>query len=61
MEELDRDVSELSNDINFLESQVQADLSSYSSVELTIAYDKIADRKRKLEILKAELDCRGKM
>ena len=59
VEELNRDVAELSNDINFLESQVQADLTSYSSEELTIALRKIAYRKRKLEILEAELTQRG--
>jgi len=61
VEELDRDVAELSNDVKFLESQLQADLTSYSSAELAIAQRKIANRKRRLEILEAELTQRGRV
>jgi t-SNARE complex subunit (syntaxin) len=53
--ELDREIAELSNDVDFLESQVQADLKSYSSEELETANRKIAGVKRKLEFFKKEL------
>jgi MEDS: MEthanogen/methylotroph, DcmR Sensory domain len=54
-EELDREIAELSNDLNFLESQVQADFESYSSDALIASSRKIADIKRKLELHKIEL------
>jgi len=60
-EELDRDIAELSNDIDFLESQVEADLGSFSPEELTTAYGKIDRRKQKLEILKVELAKRNQV
>jgi len=59
IQELDRDVAELSNDIKFLESQLKEDLISYSSEELSIAHRKIANYKLKLEILEAEITQRG--
>ena len=59
IQELDRDVAELSNDIKFLESQLKEDLASYSSEELSIAHRKIANYKLKLEILEAEITQRG--
>jgi hypothetical protein len=58
-EELDRDVSELSSEIKFLEVQVHADIDNYSPKELSIAQEKIAHFKRRLEIFNMELDKRG--
>jgi len=57
-EDLGREIAELSNDLAFLESQVQSDLASYSDHELEIAKTKIARVERKLNIFKIELSGR---
>jgi len=54
-DELDRDLAELSNDIDFLERQIRADLASYSPEELSAAHRMIACINQKVEILKIEL------
>jgi len=54
-EELDRDFAELSNDTRFLESQVQADMGSYSPADLSEAHARISRLKQKLEIFRTEL------
>ena len=59
-QELDLKIAELSYDIDFLEQQVQADLKSYSSEELSVANVKIVEAKQKLELFKTELAKRGK-
>ena len=58
--ELDRDLSELFFEIDFLERQVQADLRGYSPQELEAAQEKIAHLKQKLRILELELGKRGR-
>ena len=59
-EELDRDLAEISGDIHFLERQIEADLNSYSSNELSVARGRIAHLKRMAELLEAELVLRNK-
>jgi hypothetical protein len=58
-EELDRDLTELFFEIDFLQRQMQADLRSYSSKELESIYERIARHKQKLRILEIELAKRG--
>ena len=57
--ELDRDLAELSIEIAFLENQVQADLGSYSSEDLELAYEKISHFRQRAEILRVELSKRA--
>lgn len=54
LDELDRDFAEITNDITFLESQVECDLGSYTSEQLAAFYKRISRMKKKAEILKAE-------
>ncbi|MFI5420189.1 MAG: RAD55 family ATPase [Nitrososphaerales archaeon] len=51
---LERDISELKNDIEFLISQVRVDLESYSPNDLQHAVAKISYHKRKEEKLRSE-------
>jgi hypothetical protein len=53
-DDLERDIAEITNELVFLEVQVKADLTSYSSQDLSYAYEKIPYFKLKLEILKFE-------
>jgi hypothetical protein len=59
LENIDRDLAELSHEIEFLEAQVEVDLGSYSPEQLARAYGKIAHLKRRAEILKIELNTRN--
>jgi hypothetical protein len=58
-QELDRDLGEVSNDIQFLEDQIRFDIESYDTDELEQAYAKIAHIKQRAEILKTELNRRN--
>lgn len=51
---IDRKIAEVSADIDFLERQVDADLDSYSTDDLSSARNKIASLRQKLVILKIE-------
>jgi len=55
IDEIERELSELSKEVSFLESQVEVDLDSYSEIELEIARRKINQFKRKIGVLTAEL------
>jgi hypothetical protein len=59
--ELDRDVVEISIEIEFLEIQVECDLGSYTPKDLLAAYEKISHYKQKAEILKTELANRSSL
>jgi len=52
---LDRDLAEVSLEVNFLEEQVRADFGSYSPVALLRAKEKISLFNQKAEILNIEL------
>jgi hypothetical protein len=52
---LDRDLAELSNDIEFLEIQVDSDPGGYTLKELHSAREKISGLREKAEICRAEL------
>jgi len=52
---LDRDIAEISTEIDFLEEQVRVDLRSYSPKSLEEAHRRIAHFKQRAEILKIEL------
>jgi hypothetical protein len=54
-EELDRDYSEVLQEIAFLDDQLSADIDCYTPGQLTRAYEKISNHKRKAEILRIEL------
>ena len=56
--ELDLDLAEISNNVLFLEEQLQADLASYTPEQLEAAYAKISQLKQRSEILGMELDSR---
>lgn len=60
-EDIDRDLAELSHEIDFLDEQVRVDLESYSPEQLTRASGKIAHLRQKAEILRIELDGRNSM
>jgi len=53
--DLERDIAEIKNDIYFLESQVKADLESYTSDQLHHALGKISHFMKKEELLKSRL------
>lgn len=53
--ELDRDPAEARIDIDFLESQIKADLGSYSPHDLQRARTRILFLKRRAEIIEKEL------
>lgn len=53
---LDRDLAEVSIEIQFLEAQIRADPDSYTADQLARAHTKIARFKKRAEILKTELD-----
>jgi MEDS: MEthanogen/methylotroph, DcmR Sensory domain len=52
--ELERDISEMKNEIDFLVSQVKADLGSYAPSDLRNAISKISLLKRKEEMMNVE-------
>jgi hypothetical protein len=54
-EVLARDLAEISNDIEFLEVQLQADYASYSVKDLERANQKISHFKLKAEVIEIEL------
>ena len=56
--ELDRDLVDLCADVEFLESQIECDLGSYSPSELVTAHEKVSKFKIRREILKMELENR---
>jgi len=56
VESLDKDLAELSYDIQFLDAQLNADLQSYAPVELARATEKISLLRQKAEIIVLELD-----
>jgi len=56
---LDRDLAELSHEIEFLDEQVRVDIESYSPEQLAEAWGKIAYLKQRADILKVELDRRN--
>jgi len=56
---LDRDLAEISSEIQFLEDQVRNDIERYSLDEKKKAYSKISYFKRRAEIFKIELDRRN--
>ena len=58
MAELDRDLAEITNEIQFLEDQLQCDLGSYSPEQLMRGREKIADFKKKAESIQVELERR---
>jgi len=58
IEDLDRNLVEISWEIKFLEEQVKCDLESYSSKELDEALGKISSFREKESILKIELERR---
>jgi hypothetical protein len=57
--ELDRDLTEISNDVSFLQEQLRTDLASYTPKQLQAAYEKIYQLKQRSEILTIELDNRA--
>jgi len=57
--ELDRELAEFSNEIQFLEEQVGADFDSYQPAQLERAKEKIARFKKKAEILEMEISRRN--
>jgi len=59
-EELDRDLAEITNDIQFLEEQLECDLASYSLEQLTKAQEKVAGFKKKADLIRVELERREK-
>ena len=56
---LERDLAEADFEIQFLESQVKADLGSYTPNELSDAHGKISHFKQRAEILKIEMKRRN--
>jgi hypothetical protein len=60
IEELDRDLAEAKIDIDFLQSQIKADLGSYSPEELQRAEAKILFLQRTAEIIENELSRKKK-
>jgi hypothetical protein len=56
---LDRDLAEVSIEIQFLEDQVKADIEYYSTQELKRAKAKISRFKKRADILKTESDRRN--
>jgi hypothetical protein len=56
---LDRDLAEVSIEIQFLEDQVKADIEHYSAEELKRAKAKILRFKKRADILKTESDRRN--
>jgi hypothetical protein len=58
--ELDRDLAELKEEINFLEEQLRADSRSYSPIKLKSAVEKISHFKKRAEILEDEMTRRTK-
>jgi hypothetical protein len=56
---LDRDLAEVSIEIQFLEDQVKADIEHYSTGELKRAKAKISRFKKRADILKTESDRRN--
>ena len=57
---LERDIAEIKNDINFLEDQVKYDLGSYTPEALGRAKARIELTKRKAEIMMEEYEKREK-
>jgi hypothetical protein len=58
-EELDRDLAEVSMDIEFLTAQVKLDMESYSPDNLEAAYGKISEFDRKRKLIEFELQNRN--
>ena len=58
LDELGRDLAEVSMDLAFLEAQLGVDIGSYSPKELEKANGKISYLKQRAEILKIELSRR---
>lgn len=58
--ELDRDLAEAKNDIEFLEFQIKVDLGSYAPEDLEAARARIDLLKRKVDILEREIANRTK-
>jgi hypothetical protein len=56
---LDRDLSEMSQEIEFLEEQVRADLTDYLPADIERATEKITHLKSKADVFKIELDKRS--
>jgi len=60
VEVLDRDLAELSGDIQFLDAQIDVDLGSYKPEQLEKAIEKTTLLKLKAEIIVLELKSREK-
>jgi len=58
-ERIDRELAEVSHEIEFLESQVIADIGSYSPEELKRANEKISHFKQRAEIFRIQLNLRS--
>jgi len=58
LDELGRDLAEVSIDLAFLEAQLSVDIGSYSPKELERANEKVSYLKQRAEILKIELSRR---
>jgi len=59
VEELERDVAELSFEIELLETQLRVGLKEYSPKDLQEGYAKIALLRKKLELMKLEFKRKG--
>ena len=58
-DELDRELADLSNEVEFLEKQLECDIGSYTTQALERANQKVSKFKLRAEILKVELDWRS--
>ena len=54
-QQLEKDLAGISGDVEFLNAQVEADLRSYSPVELEKSEEKISRLRQKADIIKFEL------
>lgn len=58
--DLEVQISEFKNDLDFLEAQVEADLKSYSLVDLQRAKSRILLTRKKIDLMSVEYENRAK-